>query len=132
MYKAHMATIPAEPCSFACEGAPERQTGVPLMAPLGVADLTYAAPVYPGIIVQVIHVQYNWCAHGKNFPFFSTLQVVPCCPTLPLPCLRDPYKALLCTLPSFFFSCDIFCPKISAQFVTKKPMQKTAGSGESC
>ncbi len=36
-YAIHMTKIPAEPCGFACQGARERQTRVPLMAPLGVA-----------------------------------------------------------------------------------------------
>lgn len=100
------------------------------MDPYGLA-LTYAAPVDPGIIVQVIHIQYDWCAHKKSFPFLQQSAGdawLPHC-AIALPARPSQSSPLHPDNPHSLMRCIL--PEDQAQALTKKRMQKTAGSGES-
>ena len=81
--------------------------------------------------MQVIHVQYDWCAHKESFPFLQQSAGdawLPHC-AMPLPARPSQSFPLQPDKPQNLMHCIL--SKDRAQTLTKKRMQKTAGSGES-
>ena len=125
-----MPSIPAQPRTGLGKGRVKGKTRVGFLWPPRFCGLTYSAPVYPGIVVQVIYVQYNRCAHrisSPSSPVCRRCLAAELCHRLPAQLLQ----AFLLLLDAQPTSSSVVCPEISARPLTKKPMQKTAGSGES-